>query len=147
MKILAYLCKVLAAILWVGAAYLKIALYIMDLRATTPPRDAPHDWGTPAYYHRTYLEIIMMLSVALLAVLPNCWLVFSRLIFGASIILALVPFGVCLIHDWSSDPFMSWRNYLDPEPWIYGGFVFGPLPLALFLSFWRQRKGAMVRYA
>jgi len=147
MKILAFVCKILAAIIWLGAAALEVGFDVAEMHATTPPRDAQHDWGTPTYFHRMYLDMFMVLVVALLAVVPNRWLVFSRLAFGAAVAIALLPFCVVLIHDWTSDPFMSVRNYLDPGAWMFAAFIFGPLPVALALSFWRRQKGADVTYA
>ena len=88
----------------------------------------------------------MFLVVALLAVVPNRWLIFSRITFGAAVAVALLPLCVVLVHDWS-DPFMSLRNYLDPSAWAFMGFIFAPLPIALTLSFLRRQKGADVTYA
>lgn len=147
MKISAVAFKILAAIIWLLAAWVTTALDIAEMHSTTPPRDAPHDWGTPAYYHRMLLKIFMVLVVALLAVVPNRWLVFSRTAFVLSLAIALLPFGVVLVHDWFSDPFMSVSNYLDFGAWAFAICIFGPLPLAIILSFWRKQKGGKVTYA
>jgi hypothetical protein len=132
LKISAFVCKILAAIIWLGSASLTIAF---------PTR---HDWGAPAF---DYLDIVLCLVAVLLAITPNHWLVSSRTAFSISVIIALLPFCLVLIHDWWSDPFMSVRNYLDPGALVFAAFIFGPLPLSLALSFWRHQKGAKVTYA
>jgi glucan phosphoethanolaminetransferase (alkaline phosphatase superfamily) len=148
LKPLAFGCKILAAMIWLGAAWFKIGYDIVVMHSSSPPREGPtRGWGTPAYYHWFYLEMFVFLVVALLAVVPNRWLVFSRIAFSISLIVALFPFCVVLIHDWTSDPFMSLSNYLDPGALAFAAFIFGPLPLALTLSFWRQQKGEKVTYA
>ena len=138
MKALAIVCKILAAIIWIGIAWFKISLDIMILHLSSPPRESPT---------QIYLEIFVLSVIALLAVVPNRWLVFSRIAFGISLVIALFPLGVNLIHDWRSDPFMAMRNYLDPEALVFLAFIFCPLPFALSLSFWRRRKGEKVAYA
>ena len=144
LKPFAFACKILAVSVWLGIACLKIGMDISEMHATSPPRDAPHDWGTPAYFHRTYLEIGVVSVVALLSVIPNRRLVASPLAFGLSLFVALLPF-CALVHDWS-DPFMTLGNYIDPFVLVLL-FVFGALPLSLTCSFWRHRKGEAVTYA
>lgn len=146
MKALALLCKFLAAFIWSLAALFTIARVNVDAHATEPPRDAPADWGTPAYFHRMWLGIAVIVLVAALALIPNRWLVFSRTAFVISLIITLVPLGVVLVLDSMHDPFMSARNYLAPGAWAFVGVVFGPLPASLTLSFWRQHKGEKVTY-
>ena len=134
MKAFAATFKVMAALIWVFVAYAK------------PPCDAPLDGATAAYYIQMYSEMFMFLVVALLAVVPNRWLVFSRVVFALSLIIAILPFCVLMVINWNSDPFGSNWDFLEPGNLIFLVSIFGPLPLAITLSFLRRRRGEDVGY-
>ena len=146
LKSLALSCKCLAAIIWLGEALLKIYWDIREMHMSSPPRDAPSDWGTTAYFHRTYLEILVLSVIALLSVVPNRWLVFSPIVFGISVVIALFPFCFVVIEN-LSQPFNTIGVVFSPFNLVSMIFIFGPLPLSLTLSFWRQRSGESVTYA
>ena len=147
LKPFAIVCKVFAIIEWLCVAWVTIGLDISNLRATSQPmyRDAPQDWGTPAFYHRTYLQIFVVCVLVLLAVVPNRYLVFSRPVFWSSLFVALAPLwavvaGSFPVHDLSD---LFWPVVTLVLMSVYFGF----LPLSLIFSFWRHRKGQMVTYA
>lgn len=79
LKISAWLCKIAAIVFWLGVAWVIVGLDVSNLRATSAPmyRDAPEDWGTPAFYRRTYLEVATLTAPGLIALLPNRWFVFK----------------------------------------------------------------------
>ena len=91
LKIFAWLCKVAAIVFWLWMALVKIELDIANLHGHAGPWGDP-DWGMPAFYHRTYLEIATLTALAVLAILPNRWLVFSPVAFTISLLIALIPF-------------------------------------------------------
>jgi len=139
LKALAWLCKIAAIAFWLGMAWVKVGLDVSNLRATSPPvyRDAPEDWGTPAFYHRAYLEIAALTALVGLAVLPNRWLVFSRVAFALSLLMALIPFhSIAISIAAPSD--LVWMAPL--------AALFAVLPLSLILGFWRRQKGEKVNY-
>lgn len=139
LKAFAWLCKLTAIVFWLCVARVKVGLDITNLRATSPPmyRDAPEDWGTPAFYHRTYLEIATLLALAVLSVLPNRWLVFSPMAFSISLLIALIPF-YSIITSIAAPSDLLWMTPLMS--------LFAMLPASLVLSFWRHRKGEKVNY-
>lgn len=119
--------------------WVKVGLDIAELRATRLPmyENAPEDWGTPEFYHRTYLEIAILGLLFVLAILPNRWLVFSPIAFVISLLIALIPWVVLF------SSFKEWSDLLWMMPLL--GF-FGLLPASLILSFWRGRKGRKIGY-
>lgn len=142
----ALVCKIIAALAWFGMAWVKVSLDLSDLLATSQPmyRDAPEDWGTPAFYWRTSLEIVVVCGCFVLSALPNRWLVSRRPIFWGGLIFSLVPLvGFAYgfretqnIHDIFWVPFVA--VMLSPL------LIF--LPLSLILSRWRHGKGEKVTY-
>ena len=132
LKILAGLCKVTAVAFWLFAAWVGIDLDASILRG------GYSSYRDPAPDNLTLiLEIAGLTALALLALLPNRWLVFRPWLFVPSLLIALIPF--CKILDSPierSD--LLWMMSLM--------FLFAMLPLSLILSFWRQRKGEGVGY-
>jgi hypothetical protein len=145
LKQLALTFKILAAIVWVGEALFKINWDIHEMHMSTPPRDAPQDWGTTVYFHRTYLEILVLTVIALLSVAPNRWFVFSPIVFCISIIIALFPFCFVLFEN-LSQPFNTIGVVFSPGNVVAMILIFGPLPLSFTMSFWRKRRGEKVEY-
>lgn len=140
-KPLAVGCKVIATLEALGMAWFLIGSWYLDMRSATPPRDAPLDWGTPAYYQRTYLRITVVAVMALLVVIPNRWLVSSRILFSITLLMALSPAGLFIIffspgHDFMVAYFLCFMLLLT-----------GLWPLSLCLSFWRNKKGETFLYA
>jgi hypothetical protein len=146
LKPFAIACKVIAIIEWLGVAWVTIGLDVSDLRAKSQPmyRDAPQDWGTPAYYHRTYLQIFVICVLVVLAVLPNRWFVSSRPAFGISLFVSFAPlWGMIVGSDISHFSDLIWLVILVALTSLYFSF----LPLSLIFSFWRHKKGQKVTYA
>lgn len=138
-------CKIFATVEALLMAWFLIGSWYLDMHSATPPRDAPLDWGTPAYYHRTYLWIIAVAVVALLVIIPNRWLVSSRISFGIVVIIAVFPLSVGLLFVISE---------LSPSQDFLGAYflflmlpLLGLWPVSLCLSFWRHRKGERFLYA
>lgn len=134
LTVFAWLCKITAIVFCLYAARAGIELDVFSLQGSQSAyRDAPEDWGTPVFKHRTYLEIAELTTLVVLAVLPNRWLVFSKVSFTVSLLVALIPFYPAMgwLTQWSDLPFMAFLV---------------PLPLSLVLSFWRQRKGEKIGY-
>jgi hypothetical protein len=142
LKRLALACKVMAVAVWVGGGAVKILWIFSGMWAANPPRDAPPDWGTPSYFHRTYLEIFIILVVALLSAIPNRRLVVSPVAFSLSLLSVLFPLCAVLIRNLSG-PFSGPPDLFG---WFLLIFIFAPLPLSLLLSFWRHQTGAEVSY-
>ena len=117
----------------------------VDMHSATPPRDAPHDWGTPAYYHRTYLCIIAVTVVALLVVTPNRWLVSSRISFSIVLIIALCPLSVGLLFFISE--LSPGQDFMAAYFLCFMLLLIALWPMSLCLSFWRCRKGETFFYA
>jgi hypothetical protein len=140
-------CKVVAIIEYLGGAWVKINLDVSGLRATSQPmyRDAPQDWGTAAYYHRTYSEIVVICLLLLLALIPNRWLVSSRFVFWVSMLIALTPILVVVANSFSIHDLSSWLDAFIAL--VLMSLFFGFLPLSLIFSFWRHRRGEKVTYA
>jgi glucan phosphoethanolaminetransferase (alkaline phosphatase superfamily) len=151
MKPAALFFKIYAIILWLYLFLFKLGIAISD----KPNRDSPADWGTPAYFHRTWVGVLFVLILFLLSAVPNRWLVYFRVVFISSIIIALFPFFIVMHDSWASLLFTVPRESLHPIielllSWgiviVIGLFGFAPLPLSIVLSFWRRRKGQNVRY-
>ena len=53
LKSVAMVCKVIAIIAWLALAWCLVGLYMSGPNHWNEAQD----WGTPAYYHRVYLEI------------------------------------------------------------------------------------------
>src|SRR5580704_772931 len=94
LKPFAILFKIFAIIFWLGIAVDTVPQDVSDLRATSQPsyRDAPRDWGTTAFYHRTYRKLLIIAVAFLLSVLPNRWLIFSPVTFAISLSLTFLVF-------------------------------------------------------
>jgi hypothetical protein len=137
-------CKIIASVAWFCVACVKVKLDISDLLATTQPmyRDAPLDWGTPAFYWRTSLEVAVICGCFVLSALPNRWLVFRRPLFWPALVFALLPLGyfIATFSGGLSDILGSAFAIVMLSPVL----IF--LPLSLALSFWRHRKGKRVNY-
>jgi hypothetical protein len=135
LKVFAWLCKIAAIVFWLVEAAVKIDFDISNLRESS--HWSGEDWGTPTYEHRIYLEIATLIALAVLAVLPNRWLVFSSVTFAIALLIALIPF--CQIFG----SLTEWSDLLWMMPLMS---LFALLPLSLILSFWRQRKGEKIGY-
>jgi hypothetical protein len=138
--------KIPVAIIWFGAALVAVSFAIGEMHMSSPPRDAPHDWGTAAYFHRTYLRILALSALALFSVAPNRWFVFSPIVFCIAILIALFPLVFSLVQTFS-EPFNTASVVFAPSNLIFMLIVFGPLPLSLTFSFCRRRRGEKVGYA
>ena len=142
----AIVCKVLASIEAIGAAWFLIGLDIYLLHATSPPRDA-QDWGTPAYYHRLYFNIAIVSLAAVLVLMPNRWLVFSRVVYSPSLIVALLPLGLSLLFI-SEDFSLIFSDFFGTFFWwVVMILLSAPWPLSLIFSRMRFRRGAVFTYA
>jgi hypothetical protein len=139
-------CKIFASLEAIAAAWFLIGLDIYQLHATEPPRDA-RDWGTPAYYHRIYFSIAIESLLAILVLVPNRWLTFSRLVFAPSLVIALLPvcFSLFLLSTTLScivsEPFMA------ASGWVIMILLSAPWPLSLIFSRMRFRRGETFTYA
>jgi hypothetical protein len=137
-------CKIIAGAAWLCVGWFKVSLDISDLLATSQPmyRDAPQDWGTPAFYWRTSLEIVVICGCFVLSALPNRWLVSRRAMFWPALFFALLPMGYFIA---------TFSGSLSDIPGsAFAIFMLSPvlifLPLSLSLSYWRHRKGEKVSY-
>jgi hypothetical protein len=135
LKVFTWLCKITAILFWLGVAWVKIGFDISNLRA--PSHWSGEDWGTPAFEHRTYLEIATLIALLVLAVLPNRWQVFSLATFTISLLIVLIPFYQIF------DSLTEWSDLLSMMPLMS---LFATLPLSLIASFVRQRKGEKIGY-
>lgn len=119
LKSLAWACKVLAVI---GSVVVPLILH---------PR-----WGV------NRIADVQLIGSAVLSLIPNRWLVFSRISFLISLLLSLFPF----------------RDYFDISAYrdldlgsvtamIIGVLFFAPLPLSLVLSRMRFQRGDEFTYA
>lgn len=142
MKAFAVGSKILAGVIWVGIALLKISRVLTSHYTSVPPRHGTlMGWGTPSYYYWIALKILLLVVLASLAVVPNRWLVSSRKAFGMALFTALFPFGVVVVYDWLAYPFNSVWAFFTPAALMNATLTFGPLPVSLALSFWRQQRG------
>jgi hypothetical protein len=119
LKLLAWACKVLAI---VGSVVVPLIL-------------RPH-WGI------NRIADVQLIGLAVLSLIPNRWLVFSRISFVIFLLLALFPF-----RDYFH---ISAYRDLDPASvtaMIIGALFFAPLPLSLVLSRMRFQRGDKLIYA
>jgi hypothetical protein len=119
LKTLAWACKVLAMI---GSVVVPLILH---------PR-----WGV------NRIADVQLLGLAILSLIPNRWLVFSRMSFVIFLLLALFPFRI----------YFESSAYRDLDPgaviaMIVGVLFFAPLPLSLLLSRMRFQRGDKFTYA
>lgn len=143
---LAIECKILSAIFWIFVASLKICFDLATLDSPDRPRDIPvRDWNNPAYFYRICLGILVLFVIALVALVPNRWLVSSRKIFGAALAVALIPPCTVFIQSCRDEPFITLRDCLVGAPLI--AVFFAPLPMSIVLSFWRKQRGEKIKYA
>ena len=133
MKTFAVTIKILAGILWVSIASFRIGSDIMGRHSSD--------------YRWVFLELVLLLVLAFLAVAPNRWFVVSRRAFATSLFFALFPFCVVVVYDWMSRPSISVGDFFQPIALVNAAITFCPLPISLALSFWRQQRGERVRYA
>ena len=145
---LAITCKITASVQAMAAAWLLIGDDIYMLRATSPPRDVM-DWGTPAFYHRLYVHIAVESLLVILVLIPNRWLVFSRITFMLSLAISLLPLGVILLLTCSDfdTPFNQARFLATLGFAAYMIILSAPWPLSVILSRTRFRRGAIFTYA
>jgi len=146
LKPLAVICKVFASIEAIAVAWFMIGLDVYMLRATEPPRDI-QNWGTPAYYHRLYFSIAITSLLAILVIIPNRWLVFSRVVFVPLIIIALLPLCFSLFLIFSDFDLISHEFLETLEWWMISIFFSVPWPLSLIFSRMRFRRGGIFMYA
>jgi hypothetical protein len=119
LKLLAWTCKILAIVICVG---FPVMLH---------PR-----WGINRFAD---FELI---ALALLSLIPNRWVVFSRTSFATFLLLTLFPLNMFL-H-------ISAYRHLDLESvtaMIVVIFFFAPLPVSLVLSRMRLQRGDRFTYA
>jgi len=120
LKSLARTCKVLAILV-----------------SVVVPLILGHRWGV------SRVADVQLLRLAVLSVIPNGWLVFSRISFVIFLLLTLFPFRV-LFH-------ISAYRDVDWAVLMVGifveFFVFAPLPLSLVLSRMRLRRGDKFTFA
>lgn len=141
-------CKIIAVAAWLCVGWVKVSLDVSDLLATNQPmyRDAPQDWGTPAFYWRTCLEIVVICGCFVLSALPNRWLVSRRPVFWSALVFALLPLGDFVAtfsgHELHSLSDVMWT--------VFTVVMLSPLlvflPFSLAMSFWRRKKGEKVLY-
>jgi hypothetical protein len=138
--------KIPGVVIWFGLALMEITILTQEMHMSHPPRDAPRDWGTAAYFHRSYLEILVFSAFALFSMAPNRWFVFSPIVLCIAILVALFPFGYVLVQTFT-EPFNKISVVFSLANSVFFFTVFAPLPLSLIFSFWRLRRGEKVGYA
>jgi hypothetical protein len=79
---------------------------------------------------------VQLVGLAVLSLIPNRWLVFSRTSFVLFLLLTLFPFEI-FFHISAYRDF-DWRSII-VMPMAF--FVYGPLPLSLILSRIRFKRG------
>ncbi len=144
-KPLAVGAKIFATIEALGVAWFFIGSCYLDMTAATPPRDAPPDWGTPGYYHRMCLHIIVVAFAALLVAIPNRWIVSSKIFFGLVLLIAVSPLLLCVLLVVSAPA--SGSDFMTAYFICLMLLAIGLWPLSICLSFWRHRKGETFLYA
>jgi hypothetical protein len=121
LKVLSLACKILAVFFTV-----IVGLWIL------PPR-----WGVNP------VADVQAVMLAVLSLVPNRWLVFSRISFVIFLLIALFPFHVFLL--------ISVFRGVDVGMVAVGLFVafcmFAPLPLSLIFSRMRYQRGVRFTYA
>jgi hypothetical protein len=85
---------------------------------------------------------VQLVSLAVLSLIPNRWLVFSRISFVIFLLLTLFPFRIFLESS-------AYRNFdmQSVAGMIFAVLFFAPLPLSLVLSQMRLRRGTKFTYA
>jgi len=83
-----------------------------------------------------------LVSLALLSLIPNRWLVFSRIPFVIFLLLTLFPFRIFL----ESSAYRAF-DMQSAAGMIFAVLLFAPLPLTLVLSRMRLRRGTKFTYA
>lgn len=139
-------CKIFASIEAIVVTWFWVGLDIYMLRATSPPRDAI-DWGTPAYYHRLYTNIVIESLLTILVVIPNRWLVFSRITFIPSFVISLLPLGFSLFLICTEFDILFYQFLETLEFWAITILLSAPWPLSVILSRIRFRRGEVFVYA
>ena len=142
--IFAWFSKIVTALIWSGVAYVVINVELYNLWVPDQ-RDEGNgqEWGTPAYIHWIYLQIIGMFVLFLLAVLPNRWLVSSRIIFVVSLLIALIPLCGAII----ANIYLLVAKWSMESELMILAILSAIWPLSLILSFIRLRKGEKIFYA
>ena len=104
-------------------------------------RDAPLIWPVSGYFpqsHFSHLEVGMSLIIALV---PNRWLVSSKIAFYIFLAISLIPFHTVfhlgIPQEVLSSLFVGAFNAL----------FLAPLPVSLIASFIRRQNGELVTYA
>jgi hypothetical protein len=120
LKALAWTSKILAILISVG-----IPLILRPRRGVYPIAD------------------VQLVGLAVLSLIPNRWLVFSRAFFVAVVLLTLFPFRV-FFHS-SAYKGTDWG--LVAAGTLMACILFVPLPLSLVLSRIRFRRGDRFTYA
>ncbi len=119
LKLAAWVCKILAI---VGSVGLPLILH---------PR-----WGV------NRIADVQLVGLAVLSLIPNRWLVFSRISFVIFLLLTLFPFGIFLHISAYRD-----LDFGSVAAMIIAVFLFAQLPLSLVLSRMRLRRGNKFTYA
>jgi hypothetical protein len=119
LKLAALVCKILAI---AGSVVLPLILH---------PR-----WGV------NRLADVQLVGLAVLSLIPNRWLVFSRISFVLFLLFTLLPFRI----------FFHISVYRDLDlgsviAMIFGVLFFVPLPLSLVLSRMRLQRGTRFTFA
>jgi len=85
---------------------------------------------------------VQLIGLAVLSLIPNRWLVFSRISFVIFLLLTLFPFRIYLDAS-------AYRHLDVPSvtAMIIGVLFFAPLPLSLVLSRMRLQRGDKLTYA
>jgi|SRR5580692_3142570 hypothetical protein len=119
LKLAAWVCKTVAI---VDSVVLPLILH---------PR-----WGV------NRIADVQLVGLTVLSLIPNRWLLFSRISFVIFLLLTLFPFRIFLHIS-------AYRDF-DLESvtaMIFAVLLFAPLPLSLMLSRMRLRRGAKFTYA
>ena len=119
LKLLAWVCKILAI---VGSVGLPLILH---------PR-----WGV------NRIADVQLVGLAVLSLIPNRWLVFSRISFVIFLLLTLFPFSIFLHISAYRDLDLGSMTAM-----IIAVLFFAPLPLSLVLSRMRLQRGDKFTYA
>lgn len=136
LKIFTWFCKIAAIVFWLVVAWVTISLDISSLHTPSHWREGD-DWGTPEFHHRIYREIAEVTMLAVLALLPNRWLVFSPVTFVISLLVSLTPLYSI------SGALTEWSDLFWLMPIM---LLLSLLPVSLILSFLRQRKVEKIGY-
>ena len=87
---------------------------------------------------------VQLVGLGVLSLIPNRWLVFSRVSFVTFLLLTLFPFQIYL-HPAAYEN-VDWA-LAAATGWIVGALVFGPLPASLVLSRVRLNRGERFIFA